>query len=521
VLASPAARRPSRPAAARFVALALASGLALAGCVAPKEQVTPAETTPTEAPPVEPGQDLDAFYGQDITWETCGRFECATVQAPLDWDDPSAGSIDLALKRSQASGPAEERVGSLLINPGGPGGSGVEFLEYAVTASFSRALVSAFDVVGFDPRGVGESSAVRCGDDETVDQFLTADAWVESQADLDAERERTREFGEMCRAATGPLIGYVDTVSSARDMDLLRALLGDDELYYAGFSYGTFLGATYAELYPENVGRLLLDGAIDPSITIEELALGQAVGFEDALRAYVEHCQAARGCPLSGDVEQGLEEISRLVERVESRPLRAGDGQTLNATMLFYGIVVTLYDEASWTYLTAALDEALTQNTGAFFLELANFYLDRTADGTYQSNQMIAFGAINCLDYPAEALTFEELETFADEVEAAAPTFGRSFVMGAGCEAWPIESRGERGEITAEGAAPILVVGTTGDPATPYEWSVALAEQLESGVLMTYEGEGHTAYGRGNQCVQDVVDAYLVDGVVPEDGVVC
>ncbi|WP_182112975.1 MULTISPECIES: alpha/beta hydrolase [unclassified Actinotalea] len=511
---SPAPRRALRAAATGAVAL-----LALSACVAPKEQTTPESASSPSASA--PADTVEAFYEQDVSWETCGAYECATVRAPLDWDDVGAGEISLAVQRSLATGSDDERIGSLLINPGGPGSSGIEFLDYAVTGVLGADVLAAYDVVGFDPRGVAASSAVDCGPDPVVDEFLTADVALESQADVDAAREAARAFGEGCLDATGALLGEVDTVSAAKDMDLLRAVLGDDELHYIGFSYGTFLGATYAELFPEKVGRLVLDGALDPAMSNDDLVVGQAIGFEDALGAYVEDCLAGSDCALSGTVDEGKQQIAALVERAERKPLDAGNGQTVNGALAFYGIVVTLYDDASWPLLTMALSEAMEQNTGATLLELANFYLDRTPDGTYLSNSMVAFTGINCLDYPVVDRSYDEMVAFADQVAAQAPTFGRHFAMAVGCETWPFQSEAERKEIAAAGAAPILVIGTTGDPATPYEWSVALAEQLDSGVLITWEGEGHTAYGRSNACVEDAVDAYLVDGTVPEDGLEC
>ncbi|WP_225755056.1 alpha/beta hydrolase [Actinotalea sp. Marseille-Q4924] len=526
----PASSAPVAPARARLlvtraVGAATAVVLALGACVAPKEQSSPQDAAPQPTSDATAGPEavtggVEAFYEQEVGWSACGAFECATVQAPLDWDDPDAGSVDLALRRAPATGGDGERLGSLLVNPGGPGGSGVQFVEYAQD-SFSPRVLEAYDLVGFDPRGVGSSSAVSCGDPATVDRYLTGDIPVEDAAGLEAARDAARAFGEACAEATGPLLGHVDTVSAAKDLDLLRGVLGDDRLHYVGFSYGTLLGATYAELFPERVGRLVLDGALDPSSSTEELVVGQAVGFEEALRAYVEYCQGGAACPLEGDVDDGMQQIADLMETIEDRPLRAGDGQELNSTMAFYGLVVTLYDDQSWTYLTLALEEALTQSSGAIFLELANLYLERTPDGTYGSNQMVAFTAINCLDYPSEELSYDELDQLAQVVEEQAPTFGRDFVMSAGCETWPVESVREPATVTAAGAAPILVVGTTGDPATPYEWSVALAEQLASGVLLTWEGEGHTAYGRAGQCITDAVDAYLLEGATPAEGTVC
>ncbi len=516
----PRRRRPSAT-GLRALAAGVVALLALSACAAPKVQSTQDEepTSSGSAPPE--AASIEELYAQQVAWAPCGEFECATVRAPLDWDDAAAGQIDLALQRSVATGSPDERIGSLLINPGGPGSSAIEFLEYAVADVIGPTVLEAYDVVAFDPRGVGSSSAVSCGPDPVVDQFLTADVPLESQADVDAATEMVRTFGEGCLAATGPLLGHVDTVSAARDMDLLRAVLGDEQLHYAGFSYGTFLGATYADLYPEKVGRLLLDGALDPSMSGDDLVLGQAVGFEEALTAYVEDCQAGQDCPLRGSVDEGKQQIADLVARAERKPLDAGGGNVVNGTLAFNGIVVTLYDDASWPYLTMALAEALQSNTGSTLLELANFYLDRTVEGEYLSNSMIAFTAVNCLDYPAVTRTHEELVAFAEELETVAPTFGRDFAMAVGCEAWPFQSEAERTEITASGAAPIVVVGTTGDPATPYGWSVALAEQLESGVLITWQGEGHTAYGRSNPCVEDAVDAYLVEGTVPEDGLEC
>ncbi len=506
-----------RRAAARSTAALAGAALLLSGCVAPKQQTTLDEA---RAPEVV-GGSLDAFYSQAVAWQACDSYECARIAAPLDWDDPAAGSIEIAIKRAAATGTPAERIGSLLINPGGPGGSGLEFLDYLVTGTIGDDVRAAYDVVAFDPRGVGESTPVSCGDDALIDDYFTSDIPLESQADVEAAREKVRAFGQACLESTGPLLGEVDTVSAARDMDLLRAVLGDSQLHYLGFSYGTFLGATYADLYPQNVGRLVLDGALDPSMGGDDLVIGQAIGFENALRAYVADCQAGASCPLSGDVDAGLAQLVRILDRIEANPIEAGDGNRVNGTLAFYGVVVTLYDDASWRFLTMALEEVVSVGTGAILLELANFYLDRTPDGRFTTNAMEAFTAINCLDYPTVVRDYDEMVAFAQEVAAVAPTMGEDFGMAVGCETWPFQATGERRPMTASGAAPILVVGTTGDPATPYEWSVALAEQLESGSLLTWEGEGHTAYGRGGPCVNAAVEAYLLRGEVPGVGATC
>ena len=342
----------------RVLPLALAAALVLTACLPAYRQTTPdpgatgppsdPRPTATADPPGPEPTGLDALYAQQVEWRDCGGgFECATVAAPMNWDDPEAGNIDLALSRWPAEGPADERIGSLLINPGGPGSSGIEFAEWAVTGTFSAEIRRAYDIVGFDPRGVGASTAVDCGGPEQLDPFFVEDFPMASQADVEAARAVVAEFGEGCLERTGPALGHVDTVSAARDLDLMRAVLGDDELYYAGFSYGTFLGATYAGLYPERVGRLLLDGALDPSMSEDDLVRGQAEGFENALRAYVADCQAGPDCPLTGTVDDGMRQIRRVVEDATATPLPAGGGDHLNGTMAWTGIVVTMYDEVT------------------------------------------------------------------------------------------------------------------------------------------------------------------------------
>lgn len=415
------------------------------------ESPTPSPTaSPTPSPTPSPivaddtaGEEaLAAFYGQQVTWTDCGGgYQCTRVAAPLDWDEPDAGAIEIAVKRLPASGSADRRIGSLLINPGGPGNSGVDQLASIVNRVIGSDVRAAYDLVSFDPRGVGQSSAVTCGDDAgLIDAYFTYDADIDNQADLDRARTRVRLFGRACLAATGRLLGEVDTVSTAHDLDLLRAVLGDAQLHYLGFSYGTYLGATYADLYPQNVSRMVLDGALDPSQSLDDLLIGQAVGFENALRAYVTDCQARSSCPLTGGVDAGLAQVADLVQRIGESPIPAGDGKQLNDMLAFYGIVMNLYSQNSWPNLTASLNEAMHSGTGTRLLADANRYLDRTPDGGYQDNANLARTAINCLDYPAVLRDYDEMVAFADRVTAVAPTFGAFFAMGAGCEHWPFEA---------------------------------------------------------------------------------
>ncbi|QUB98564.1 alpha/beta hydrolase [Cellulosimicrobium cellulans] len=510
--------RPARRALACAATLVLA--LVAGACSAPPKQQTPVEDVPTASSTGtgETGPEgFEEFYGQTLAWEECGAgWECTTARAPLSWQEPAAGEIELAVKRQPATG---ERIGSLLTNPGGPGASGVDFVE-SLAPTVGESVTAAYDLVGFDPRGVGQSSPVVCLDDAAKDESLSRD-FDTDEAGLEALAEDRRAWADACAENTGELLGQVDTQSAARDMDMLRAVLGDEKLAYLGYSYGTQLGATYAGLFPDKVGRMVLDGAIDTSLDPDEISEQQAVGFENALRAYVEDCQAGAGCPLKGDTDAGMRQIRSLLDAAKANPLPTDSGRSVTQTLGFYGVAVTLYNDQSWPVLTQALTEAFEEGTGNGLLYLADFYNDRNADGTYSSNSSEAFRAVNCLDGRQDddpAAMQAQLERLEEE----APTMGYFFAFGGlTCEGWAYPVVDQEFDLAAEGAAPILVIGTTNDPATPYVWAEGLADTLDSAVLVTWEGEGHTAYGRANDCLSDAVDAYLVDGTVPEDGLRC
>ncbi|QTX05410.1 alpha/beta hydrolase [Agromyces archimandritae] len=497
-------------------AIAVAGVLGLAGCVPSFFSEPERTSTPTDE---KVDAELQPFYSQRLEWEDCGELSCATATAPLDWDDPAAGEIELALVRASATG---EKIGSLLVNPGGPGGSGYDLVADSLDFAVGQPLQKRFDVVGFDPRGVNRSTAVACFDPAEMDDYLYglpenprgSDEWI-------AEAEASTEaFGAACAENTGPLLGEVDTVSAARDMDLLRAVLGDERLNYLGYSYGTFLGATYAELYPDKVGRLVLDGAIDPSASDFEVTKAQAVGFESALAAYLEDCLGGRDCPFRGSVDDAMAQVRGMLDAADQSPLRGSDGRYVGADTLLTAIISPLYSQDSWTYLSQMIATVMQGQADAA-LQFADLYNGRNEDGTYLDNSTEAFRAINCLDYEYQD-DASVMRERAAEMEQAAPVIGTYMSFGdTACVTWPEQGRRERAEIHASGADPILVIGTSNDPATPYAWAVALAEQLDSGVLVSYEGEGHTAYNKSNSCVGDAVEDYLIDGVVPEQDPKC
>ncbi|WP_110241072.1 alpha/beta hydrolase [Nocardioides gilvus] len=464
-----------------------------------------------------PSPELASYYSQQISWEECGTgFECGWLKVPQDYAAPEGKQLDLLLLKTLAKKP-DQRIGSLVVNPGGPGAPGTTYAAQAAFA-FGDPVLSHFDIVGFDPRGTGRSNPVDCLSDDDVDAYLKADPAPTTDAEVAEVVAWNKKFAQGCREKSGDLVNHVSTVEAAKDMDVLRAALGQERLDYFGASYGTQLGATYAELFPERVGHFVLDGGVDVSASERDKSLVQAGGFETALRAYIQDCVDQGECQLGDSVETGLETLTDLVDRVDAQPMKAGGGRELGAGNAFYGIVMPLYNRDYWPMLDAALEKALA-NDGSGLLQLADLYSSRGPNG-YTDNSVEAIAAIRCLDDPSFVPAEQVPDDFAD-FEEASPTFGRVFAWGQlGCQFFD-QDVPEPIEIDGAGAAPIVVTGTTRDPATPMVWAEALAEQLESGVLIRRDGDGHTAYNAGNACVDEAIESYLVDGKVPEDGLSC
>ena len=510
----------------RWVASGAAAALLLSGCTllpGPSADKAP-DTGVVTADPDAIGDvpaGLEPFYSQEVEWEPCeDDFACARVEVPLDYSDPGRATIEIAAIRADAT--KGEPQGTILVNPGGPGGSGYNIVRDALQRVASDRVRADYDILGFDPRGVNRSTAVECRTDKEQDaareEFIPPDTPDEEA--LERLRAEAREYADLCAERTGELLGFVDTNSAARDMDILRALVGDSKLNYLGFSYGTLLGAAYAGLFPEHSGRLVFDGALNPALSNEQVTLAQAAAFEKALRAYVADCQAREGCPLPGDVDAGVAAVQDLFTAVQEEPKPAEDGRLVTIGSFVQGFILPLYDDSSWPTLTEAVTTAL-EGDYTDMMYLADLSFEREADGTYSTNATDAFLSVNCLDYPM-VTDPEQLRRDESELVAASPTFGELLAYGGlTCEPWKYGPVREPAPASAPGADPLLVIGTTGDPATPYEWSLALADQLESAVHVTWEGEGHTAYGRSNDCILDIVDSYFLEGAVPKDGVRC
>jgi pimeloyl-ACP methyl ester carboxylesterase len=439
------------------------------------------------------------YYSQKLVWKDChDGFQCATLKVPLDYSKPGGDQIGIAVIRLPASG--KHRIGSLVINPGGPGVSGVDFARQA-KSTFSAGLLARFDVVGFDPRGVGASSPVRCLTPLQFDAYYSIDDSPDQLAEYKQLDLAQQQYAKGCELNSGKLLAHVGTPDAARDMDVLRAALGERKLTYFGFSYGTFLGTTYAELFPKRVRALVLDGAIDPAKTERESSTRSGQAFDAAFTAFLRDCFTHKDCPFkTHKIESAVKRIQALIKQVDKAPLRnTYDGRQVSQPIVTLGIFSALYATDFWPYLRQGFTEAF-KGEGMTLLQLADVYHERNpANGSY-TNQAEAFTAINCMDHP----------------RARVPLKHKPRLFTLPCDYWPVQGHGKARAMHAKGAPPIMVVGTTRDPATPYADAQALASELSSGFLVSWDGDGHTAYHKGSSCVDKTVDRYLINLTVPK-----
>lgn len=461
---------------------------------------------------------LEQFYEQKVTWEDCNpKSQCAKIEVPLNYEQSSAQTIEIAVKKRPAD---EKAIGTLLVNPGGPGGSGQEMID-AANYYFPDLVRENFDILGFDPRGVGESTPIDCLDDAELARVLEASYPDNAEGDAQTEAD-VQKIADGCKEKSGELLPFVGTENAARDMDVIRHLVGDPQLYYLGYSYGTSLGGMYAELFPKNVGRMVLDGAVSTKASNFEQTLAQMKGFEQSLDAYLADCLSADdgSCPFTGSVADAREQISYILKQTLTQPVPSENGRVLTQSALLYGIVTALYDDATWPVLSNSFNMLIKQKNPQFFLMLFDSYIGRDGD-TFSNNSMEANWAINCADYGVDGDAAKWAELSA-QLAQESPIFGALMEYDDSlCAAWAYHPEAKLQPFKAAGSAPIVVIGTTGDPATPYAWAKEFAQSLDHGLLLTWEGEGHTAYGHSTACVDDAVNAYLLNGTLPEEDLVC
>ncbi|MEV3854473.1 alpha/beta hydrolase [Streptomyces sp. NPDC050095] len=510
---------PPRPRAAALAVTAALLSVSLAACSDSEEAV-----------------DLPS---QSLSWKDCpapsesegggaapsplpggAEWQCSTMKAPLDWDKPKGDTIDLALIRAEASGDKDKRIGSLIFNFGGPGGSGVTSLP-AFGTDYAQ-LRTRYDLVSFDPRGVGRSAGVECEDDQQLDEYFQQDSTPDDTAEQTKLVDNIKAFNGACDKHSGKVLPHVRTTDAARDMDLMRQVLGDDKLHYFGISYGTELGGVYAHLFPKNVGRAVFDGVVDPTQDPEQSSLGQAKGFQLALDNYAKDCTSkVEDCPVGDTPQEVKDKIAKLLEELDDKPILGIFPRDLTQTAATNGIAQSLYSQDFWEYLTEGLQQAY-DGDGKILMLLSDSMNGRNEDGKY-SNIQAANVSINCAD-DKPRYTTADVEAKLPEFRAASPLFGDYLAWGMlGCTDWAVDGAADHPDVSAAGSAPILVVGNTGDPATPYEGARKMVDALGDGVgvELTYKGQGHGAYDSGNKCVHGAVNGYLLDGTVPNEGTTC
>ena len=513
------------------------------GTATPTSAPGSSTTGPTGGSQGDVPRGLESFYSQDIDWKDCSNetttFQCGTVTVPVDYEHPDGQTITLAVKKLPAlDGDAEH--GSLFLNYGGPGVSGVEVVE-GEASSFAAGLRSSYDIIGFDPRGLGQSTPITCWTDDEVNQYLNGkssrlseimatDAVFSKNPSAQERIDRGAANAARCakHSEVPELLDHVGTRDVARDLDVLRATNGNAKLNYLGMSYGTYIGALYADLFPGRVGRTVLDSAMDPSKrSSDEVRVEQDAFSEGVLRQYVEHCQAQSACPLSGSTDEAVAQLAAFVDGLDKNPLTVPDSDatvnTMDATEIIHRHVL---GQPDWDGLTAMLAPAMTNHDGTLMAKAKQgspgLSPEMTAEEAARSaNAMVLGNAVVCNDNPDTGSTASEMDAQAAAERKAHPFFGgTSNAMEAYCRGWGHRGTTPAQETRAEGSAPILVVGITGDAQTLYSWSQSLAGQLDNGHLLTVEGYGHGAFNR-NTCARTAITGFLVNGTMPDEGTTC
>ncbi len=469
------------------------------------------DSTPTTSPA--------AYVPASFVWKACDdsvsttAVQCSTLRVPFDYNNPSAGTFTLYVKLRPATNPSL-RIGSMMVNPGGPGFGGSALADDS-SYYFSSDITDHFDIIAWDPRGTGKSTpAVDCVDD--YDQYFGIDSPPDTPEEKQALIDASQAFNDECMANSGEILPYISTQASATDMNSIRQALGEDTISYFGFSYGSELGATWATMFPQTVRAAVLDGAVDPQSTSAEAGMAQAKGFEGQLSAFLAACSTNKACEFYNGGKSAAA-FDALLVSLNNKPLVVSADRTpVTQSVAFSAATQAMYSDSNWPQLEQALADA-QQGNGAGLLKLYDDYYQRKADGSY-GNELEAFLAISCLDDPG-ATSIEQVDAAVPAYIAAAPRLGANFGYGYSCALWPVEPA-TKVDVTGNGAGPIVVIGTTGDPATPLASTRKMAASLEKGVLLIVEANKHTGYG-ANGCINTAVDSYLIDLTVPVSGTTC
>jgi pimeloyl-ACP methyl ester carboxylesterase len=442
---------------------------------------------------------LAAYYAQELQWKSCyENYQCTDLLVPIDYTELKTGTFNISVLKYPTTG--EKKLGSLIVNPGGPGGSGVDY-AYAAEYLFNPAILNAYDIVGFDPRGVGRSEPILCLSDKELDANYASDSKPDNEQEFAQTLIESKKFIQQCEKKNKYLTSF-STANAARDMDILRQAVGDKQLNYMGKSYGTFLGTLYAQFFPGNVGRMVLDGAVDPTISNLQQALTQAVGFDKAFAAFVTDCAKRSDCPLPKNKTAAVDEMKKILSQLGKQP-----NKRLSESLALLGIASALYDSATgWPRLRTAIKD-VKKGKADKFLKLADEYTGRTKDG-YANNEFDSGAIIGCLDF-TDNRSVEQMKVDAQGFAQQAPLFGPYLAYGGlVCQYFKTAKATE--VVPTKSANPIVIIGTTGDPATPYEWAQGLHKILTNSVLISMTGDGHTGQGQGNKCVDGQVDAFYL-----------
>ena len=493
----------------RPLALAVTLALTITACG------NPSSSSDTTANPL---NTTTEFVVNPIVWSACDgstntKVECGNIEVPFDYADPEQGSFVLYVKKHNAASPAD-RIGSMMVNPGGPGFGGSSLADDA-RYYFSQDLIDRFDIIAWDPRGTGESTpAVNCVD--TFDEYFGLDSPPETPDEKQALIDASQAFNDKCAENSGTILPYISTQASAQDINSLRLALGEEKVSFFGFSYGSELGTTWATMFPETVRAIVVDGAVDPNASSTEEGMNQAKGFEGQLATFLKQCSEKTTCAFhnGGKAEAAFDQ---LVLDIDATPLEVSKDRTpVTQGVLFTAVAQAMYSDYYWPQLSEALSEA-QNGDGKGILQLYDDYYQRKDDGTY-GNELEAFLAISCLDDPGATST-EEVDSHIEDFIAAAPRLGGNFAYGYSCALWPVK-QAAKVNITGKGAGPIVVVGTTGDAATPLSSTRKMAQGLEQGILIVVDANQHTGYG-ANSCVVKAVDDYLIKLTVPANETTC